>query len=236
MHYFSLLALFAALFFPAPTARLNTSDAAQVITLSPVEHVAAAPISRTRPRLAATASVTRTSANTKTQIASVAAAPAPKVVLTVASTPVPAASQAPVTATGASFSALESDVIADINAARAAEGLSVLTADPELGAIARGHSADMLAHDYFEHTSPSGCTAICRYQNAGYSYWSMGENIYWMEGFSLTDSAAARQVVDAWQNSPGHRENDLGKFTLVGVGVVQSGSKVYVTADFATPR
>lgn len=236
MHYFSLLALFAALFFPAPTARLNTSDAGQVITLSPVEHVAAAPISRTQPRLAATPSVTRTSANTKSQTASVAAAPVPKAIAQAAPAPVAAVSQASVTTADASFSALKSDVIANINAARAAEGLSTLTADPALGAIARSHSADMLAHDYFEHTSLSGCTAVCRYQNAGYSYWSMGENIYWMEGFSLTESAAARQVVDAWQNSPGHRENDLGKFTRVGVGVAQSGSKVYVTADFATPR
>ena len=137
---------------------------------------------------------------------------------------------------GAAFSALESAVIADINAARAQSGLSPLTSDTALGTIARAHSADMLANNYFDHTSPDGCTAVCRYQNAGYPYWSMGENIYWMEGFTLATAAAAQQIVDSWQNSAGHRANDLGDYTRIGVGISQSGTKYEVTTDFATPR
>ena len=149
----------------------------------------------------------------------------------VASIPVPTG-----TSPASSFSPLELDVIADINAARSQNGLKPLAADATLGNLARAHSADMLANNYFDHTSPSGCSAMCRYQNAGYSYWAMAENIYWMEGFNLSTSDSAQKVVDSWQNSPGHRENDLGSYTNVGVGIAQSGSKVYVTADFSTPR
>ena len=230
MYYFSLFALLVALLFPAPTARLSTSDATQVITLAPVEHVAMSTATSSAPNRAAVAkdASPRRPAVT-TQIAAAASIPAQKSAATIEPAPAPASTHV----ASASFSALESAVMADINTAR---GLSTLTVDPSLGSIARAHSADMLANDYFEHTSSSGCTAVCRFQNAGYSYWSMGENIYWMEGYSLSESAAAQKVVDAWQNSPGHRENDLGKFTRVGVGIAQSGSKVYVTADFATPR
>jgi uncharacterized protein YkwD len=63
----------------------------------------------------------------------------------------------------------------------------------------------------------------------------MGENIFWMEGYDL-DAAVAAKVIESWQQSPGHRANDLGDYAKVGIGVGQSGSKIYVTADFATPQ
>lgn len=144
--------------------------------------------------------------------------------------PTPTAPSAP------SMTSLEALVVAEINAARAKSGLKALTSDSRLASIARAHSADMLAQNYFSHTSPSGCDAVCRYQNAGYVYWSMAENIYWMWGFSLSPEATAQKVVDGWQNSPGHRANDLGDFTHIGVGIAASGSRVHVTANFSTPR
>lgn len=35
--------------------------------------------------------------------------------------------------------------------------------------IALGHSADMLAGDYFAHTTPDGCTLTCRFETAVYT-------------------------------------------------------------------
>jgi uncharacterized protein YkwD len=138
--------------------------------------------------------------------------------------------------TAGAASPLEQAVFAGINAARAENGLPPLTLDARLSAIARAHSEDMLSSDYFSHDDLSGCSASCRYDKAGYGFWSMGENIFWMSGFDLSTAASAAKVVDDWQNSPGHRANDIGNYTKVGIGVAQKGSKMYVTADFATPR
>jgi uncharacterized protein YkwD len=135
-----------------------------------------------------------------------------------------------------SLSALEQAVLNGLNAARATAGRGALSADAQLSAVARAHSADMLTNDYFSHDDRSGCNAACRYEKNGYAFLSMGENIFWMSGYDLATSAAASKVIDGWQNSPGHRANDLGDFTKVGIGVAQQGSKIYVTADFATPR
>jgi uncharacterized protein YkwD len=138
--------------------------------------------------------------------------------------------------TAGAASPLEQAVFAGLNAARAENGLSPLTLDARLSAIARAHSADMLDNDYFSHDDLSGCSASCRYDKGGYGFWSMGENIFWMSGFNLSTAASAAKVVDGWQNSPGHRANDLGDYTKVGIGVVQKGSEICVTADFATPH
>src|SRR4051794_29438360 len=47
------------------------------------------------------------------------------------------------------------DTLALVNQARAARGVPALRADPRLARAARGHSRDMVAHAYFEHTSPT---------------------------------------------------------------------------------
>lgn len=151
----------------------------------------------------------------------------------------PAASQPAAAAVpaAASMSPLELAVVAATNAERTKHGLASLTADNALAAIARAHSADMLAKNYFSHTNKSGCSASCRMTNAGYAWKSMGENIYWMSGYDLGVPAAAKKIVDSWMASAGHRANILNStFTHVGVGVAQSGSKTYVTQNFSVPR
>lgn len=85
--------------------------------------------------------------------------------------------------------------------------------DPQLGAAAHAHSADMATKDYFSHTSPSGATAFDRIRLAGYQYRAAGENI--AAGRSL---ATPRDVVKTWLRSPGHCRN-LMKRTYRDIGV-----------------
>jgi uncharacterized protein YkwD len=108
-----------------------------------------------------------------------------------------------------------------------------MQADASLGNIARAHSQDMLIHNYFEHTDLSGCDPGCRLTNAGYTWRSYGENIHWMSGYNLSAADTAQKIVNDWINSAPHRENLLGSFTYSGIGVAQSGSKIYTTADYA---
>jgi uncharacterized protein YkwD len=108
-----------------------------------------------------------------------------------------------------------------INLQRGAHGESPLNANSRLGTAAARHSADMVAENYFEHTSPSGQTFIDRLTAAGYitpriSY-SAGENIATGTGAESTPAA----MVAAWMNSPEHRANILdADFTDTGIGVV----------------
>ncbi len=129
---------------------------------------------------------------------------------------------------------IEQYVLEATNAARAQHGLSPLTADAQAAAVARAHSQDMLAKNYFEHTNLSGCNAGCRLTNAGYAWRSYGENIHWMSGYKLSAQDSAKKIVNDWMNSPGHRANILGAFKYAGVGIAVSGDKIYSTTDYTT--
>ena len=124
-----------------------------------------------------------------------------------------------------------------MNTERSKNGLAPLAADTRLAAVARAHSADMLAQNYFEHTNLQGCDPACRLNAAGYAWQSYGENIHWMSGYTMTAADTAAKIVNDWMNSPGHRANILGaSFTKVGVGIAIRGTKIDTTADYSLPR
>lgn len=162
--------------------------------------------------------------------------PAPVPVVTPPSTLPP--TPPPSTGVGSDVaSQIEGMIVSLSNTERQKNGLAPLIADPALAQIARAHSADMLAHQYFSHTDLSGCGLSCRFAAAGYSYWSIGENIHMMSGYNFTPSESAQKIVSDWMNSPGHRANILNtSFTRTGVGVALQGSTVYSTTDFSLPR
>lgn len=89
----------------------------------------------------------------------------------------------------------------------------------------------------FSHT-PCGVPVTSGVSAAGYRYATFGENL-----FAGTGSVTPRQVVNAWLNSPPHRENMLsGKFRHVGAAPVRASGllggvdAVVWTATFASPR
>ncbi|HEX5114490.1 MAG TPA: CAP domain-containing protein [Pseudonocardiaceae bacterium] len=110
-----------------------------------------------------------------------------------------------------------------VNQARAQAGCAALKNDPRLTQAAQGHSDDMSANHYFDHTTPSGVTFDAREKAAGYPTPG-GENI--AEG-----QTSAQQVMTDWMNSSGHRANILNcQFTAIGIGLNTNGW--YWTQDF----
>jgi uncharacterized protein YkwD len=119
---------------------------------------------------------------------------------------------------------IESVVVATlclVNGERARFGESALTEDARLASAAVGHSRDMNAHDYFEHTSPSGQTLLMRIQASGFIPngnvgYTLGENIAWGTLWLGTPHS----IVKAWMQSPGHRANILnGSYRYTGIGI-----------------
>lgn len=112
---------------------------------------------------------------------------------------------------------IEEKVVALTNAERAKYGLNALQVDKPLMAAAREKSQDMYKHNYFSHTSPTFGSPFDRLDALGISYIYSGENI--AKGYKT-----AENVVQAWMNSEGHRENILNaNFTHIGVGYVKEG-------------
>jgi uncharacterized protein YkwD len=157
-------------------------------------------------------------------------------------TPPPPPAAPVVTVTGCDGSAvtLGADEKASLdlhNARRAAGALPALCVHPRLLAAARGHSADMLAREYFSHTGPAGETFDQRVARAGYAGWSrLAENIAWGAGVG----GAAEAVFERWMNSSGHRANVLSAdLREVGIGAAagtfqgSAGARVW-TASFGT--
>lgn len=84
----------------------------------------------------------------------------------------------PVISNGSFVDRVEAEILRLTNAERSKNDLSTLSSNATLSRIARGHSADMLAHDYFSHEGRDGCGSSCRATNGGYSWRMIGENIY----------------------------------------------------------
>jgi uncharacterized protein YkwD len=140
---------------------------------------------------------------------------------------------------------LETQVLADVNQARAAHGLAPLRLSTKLSAAAAQHSREMGSHGYFSHSSANGevfWRRVQRYYGAGhYHYWSVGENLLWQS--PDIDAAGA---LNLWMHSPEHRANLLNRqwreIGLAAVHVVSAPGTYHgldvtiVTADFGVRR
>lgn len=122
-----------------------------------------------------------------------------------------------------------------INQQRTAAGIPALRSNAALNTAASQHSLDMVARNYFDHTSPSGSTMLCRLTAVGYikpnTGWSIGENIAAGTGSLATPAA----IVTSWMNSPGHRANILdASFKDTGLGVAAGVPKIVGTGAGGT--
>ena len=68
-------------------------------------------------------------------------------------------------------------LLALVNQARAENGLSALSLNDSLSAVAQKKAEDMKNNNYFSHTSPTYGSPFDMIKNAGISYKSAGENI-----------------------------------------------------------
>ena len=106
-----------------------------------------------------------------------------------------------------------------VNNSRDSRGFAKLRVSGALSDLARKHSKQMAAAGSIFHTKDLGYTL------RSYSWSVAGENVG--RGGSLWD------IHVAMMNSDGHRANILYRgFKKIGVGVVWSGGRVYVTEMF----
>ncbi len=131
----------------------------------------------------------------------------------------------------------QNEVVEDIlrltNASRSEHGLAPLQWNGSLNLAASEHSNEMLALNYFSHTSPTpGRTdASTRVRAAGANPSRVAENIFQADGYPL--SSIAQVTVDSWLRSPGHRANILDpQVTHIGIGMAQKGGQISVTQLF----
>jgi uncharacterized protein YkwD len=146
---------------------------------------------------------------------------------------------------GSYSSASERELVALTNRSRAAAGLRSLKVDSALTSIARWRSKDMIVRDYFSHDIPGYGSVFKRMDARGYCYRIAGENIGWN---TYPDDDATAAIHRMFMDSPGHRENILGRaWEVIGIGAYKGsdGKKMWTvlfadkcgsTAVRATPR
>ncbi|MHB0972560.1 MAG: CAP domain-containing protein [Thermoanaerobaculia bacterium] len=94
------------------------------------------------------------------------------------------------------------DVLAELNLRRMTQGLTPLVLNAKLNQAAADRAADLFRKHYFDHVSPDGVSPFVAFVGRGYIYAVAGENL-------AVGQKSARQVVDDWMASPGHRANIL---------------------------
>jgi uncharacterized protein YkwD len=141
-----------------------------------------------------------------------------------------ASSQTVLTGTPVNFSSIEAQILSLINSTRAAHGLSSLSANQMLTDLARLRSNDMVSRNYFSHHSPDGKNIKHIFSEYGVTYRNFGENL---GNASPASYGSPDAFLNAWMNSPGHRDNMLrSNYTLIGVGVTDGGGRRVVTVLF----
>ncbi|MDP2860224.1 MAG: CAP domain-containing protein [bacterium] len=123
----------------------------------------------------------------------------------------------------------EAGVINWTNKQRIENNLPPLKENKLLDASAKLKVDDMFKNQYFEHVSPTGIGVDGLVKKAGYEYILIGENL------AMGNFQNSEKVVEAWMNSPGHRENILNnKYQEIGVAVfegIYNGRKVWMAVQ-----
>lgn len=97
----------------------------------------------------------------------------------------------------------QAEVVALVNEQRAAAGLGPLVVNETLTEGAQDYAEYMAAANFFSHTGPDGSNVQTRAEAAGYTTWVfLAENL-------AAGQPTPERVVQAWMNSPTHRDNIL---------------------------
>jgi hypothetical protein len=120
----------------------------------------------------------------------------------------------------ASPSTDEGAFLTQLNQERQRRGLTPLVLDNPLAATARDWSQTMAARNQLSHDPGLAADATA----VEPSWRRVAENVG--VGYSV------QSLHDAFMGSSGHRANILGPYNRVGIGVVHSGGKIWVTVRF----
>jgi uncharacterized protein YkwD len=140
------------------------------------------------------------------------------------------------TASAITLTKPEKQLLTLINKARAKRSLPALKVNAKLQRAARAHSAQMIAKDYFSHSSASGESFSKRLIRFGYTRtnctsWRVGENIAFGAGLLGTPQA----IMKAWMNSKAHKALILSKgLKEAGIGRAKGQFKTLAGAFMFT--
>ena len=127
---------------------------------------------------------------------------------------------------------MERRAVQQINVVRGEHMRGPLRTDAELARLAREYSCALLHRGALSHTDPDGKTVSDRVRSVGKKVLAVGENLARSTGPGDPLGAA----IDAWMQSPAHRENILRPdFTDTGVGICRAGTTYYFTQVFLRP-
>jgi uncharacterized protein YkwD len=126
-----------------------------------------------------------------------------------------------------SFSDLEGEILFHVNKYRRSKGLSKLQMNPVITTEAEKHSSNMASkRSGFSHAGFS--SRVKRISNQLGSVSGSAENV----AFGYT---SAKDVVNGWLHSPGHKKNIEGSFKLTGIGVAKDRTgTLFFTQLFVT--
>lgn len=124
--------------------------------------------------------------------------------------------------------------LAATNRHRAIYDLAPLRTNAALDSAAQKKVDDMFMKQYFAHEAPDGTGPADLVTAVNYQYIRVGENL------ALGNFASDGALVQAWMDSPGHRENILHKgFSEIGLAVGEEnfeGTRVWLAVQtFAAP-
>ena len=115
-----------------------------------------------------------------------------------------------------------------------------LALDPELIGVARAHSPDMAAKNYFAHKSPDGETSAELIMDEDAKLQGLARREPRRRSISTSATASmstSSHIVSSttWLASQSHKDNlAFPRYDRTGVGAAVSGDTIYVTQLFAT--
>lgn len=151
-----------------------------------------------------------------------------------------------------------------VNAVRTERDQEQLTWNATLAKLARRHSQDMADRDFFKHENPDGQNATergreadfsCRIREGDQVFTGIAENIFYTYPYRSykvtrrgdrettqyqcqyqwkTPEELAREIVQGWMESPGHRRNLLNpRHQTEGLGLARAeDDRIYITQNF----
>jgi uncharacterized protein YkwD len=141
--------------------------------------------------------------------------------------------QRPVANSGATVApasiAIDQDLLRLVNTERQRVNAPPLIMNDKLTAAAQRHAQDMATGRRMSHDGSDGSTMRSRIDATRYSWSNIGENV-------AMGQPTAAEVMSAWMNSPGHRQNILNPaFTELGIGYATDSGRIYWAQVFGRP-
>ncbi len=132
---------------------------------------------------------------------------------------------------------VETEIFNLANEERAKASINSLRRDGRVAGVARAYS-EVLSDEGFHHTDTEGKDVKDRLNEAGIVFLVAAENLF--SSSSMTaQTNLAREAIDGWLKSPGHRATLLdrdGIYSDAGVGVYCTRKDCFVVMNFAALR